>query len=371
MEYFVQDLALEQARAGHEVLVLAHAGQHPPGTVQPAPGLTVRRYRVWARVGRGYAPLAPGLLLRAGFLNCFRPDLIHLHCPNPVGLSLRLPARTPLIMHWHSDVVFPQNRSPVGWQLKLWRFFERALLGRAAGIITTSPRYAETSQTLREHLSKVRVVPLGLPASPAAAASPGSAAAAWLAEKPLGSRLLTIGRLSHYKGLEVLLEALARLPKAYLCLIGQGEERERLEAQRDRLGLGDRVFLAGQVSEPEREQCLALADVFCLPSLDRTEAFGLVLLEAMRAGQACLATSVAGSGMAYALDEGRAGALVPPGRVEPLAEALGRLLSDRDLRRRLAEAGRERFFNHFTMPVVAGQVEEVYHEALSGCHHGS
>lgn len=365
IEYLVQKLALEQAQAGHEILVLAHAGQQPPGTIRPMPGLTVKRYRVWARGGRGYAPLAPGLLLKAGFLRGFKPDLVHLHCPNPVGLILKPPAKIPLILHWHSDVVFPENRSPALWQLKLWRFFEQGLLARAARIVTTSPHYAETSRTLQNYLPKVRVAPLGLPPEPeaAAAGSPG-AAAAWLAARPVGSRLLTIGRLSHYKGLGVLLEALAQMPQAALCLIGQGEERARLEAWRDRLDLGERVFFAGQVDEAEKERCLALADVFCLPSLDRTEAFGLVLLEAMRAGKACLATSVAGSGMSYALDEGRAGILVAPGRAEPLAEAASRLLADHELRLALAKAGRERFFRCFTMSAVAAQVENIYREIL-------
>lgn len=366
MEYFVQALAQEQARAGHEVWVLAHAGQQPPGEVQLTPGLTVRRYRVWGRAGRGgYAPLAPGLLLKARFLGGFKPDLVHLHCPNPVGITLRPPARVPLILHWQSDVVFPENRAPASWQLRLWRFFERGLLDRAARVVTTSPYYADTSQTLRHYLSKVRVAPLGLRPEPEMAAEgPPGAAAAWLAAIPAGSRLLTVGRLSHYKGLEILLEALVHMPKAALCLIGQGEERARLETWRDRLGLGERVFFAGQVDEAEKERCLALTDVFCLPSLDRTESFGLVLLEAMRAGKACLATSVVGSGMSYALDEGRAGMLVTPGGAEPLAEAVSRLLADRELRLGLAEAGRARFLGHFTMSAVAAQVESIYREIL-------
>lgn len=368
MEYFVRDLALEQARNGHEVLVLAHAGQQPPGAVRLRPGLTVRRYRVWAKAGRGgYAPLAPGLLLKAACLGGFKPDLVHLHCPNPVGITLRPPARVPLILHWQSDVVFPENLAPASWQLRAWRFFERALLDQAARVVTTSPHYADTSQTLRNYLPKVRVAPLGLPVADQAAAvgRPGPAAG-WLAGKPVGSRLLTVGRLSHYKGLEVLLASLAKMPKAALCLIGQGEERARLEAQRDQLGLGDRVFFAGQVDEAEKERCLALADIFCLPSLDRTESFGLVLLEAMRAGKVCLATSVSGSGMSYALDGGRAGVLVDPGRVEPLAEAASRLLADRELRSRLAEAGQDRFFRNFTMSAVAAQVEIIYREVLPG-----
>ena len=366
MEYFVRDLAYEQARIGHEVVVLAHAGQTSPGMVTPIERLTVQRHRVWFKAGRGYAPLAPGLLIKAGTLSGeFKSDLIHLHCPNPVGMVLRTPESAPLILHWHSDVIFPENRAPASWQVKLWRFFERHLLKRSTAIITTSPHYAETSQALRNYLDKVRVAPLGLPPEPKAPDKKHSgSASAWLASKPIGSRLLTIGRLSHYKGLSVLLEAMVDLRQAALCIIGEGEERARLEEMRSRLGLNDRIFFAGQVAESERECCLSLADVFCLPSLDRTEAFGLVLLEAMRVGKICLATSVLGSGMSYALDGGRAGVLVEPGRAEPLAEAIARLLGDPGLRSGLAKAGRDRFISNFTIGLVAERIDEIYRESL-------
>lgn len=366
MEYFVRDLAREQARAGHEVLVLAHAGQTGPGVTLDAPNLTVKRFGVWTVIG-GYAPVSPGLLRAiCGVGRDFKPDLVHLHCPNPAGAALWPLPPSPLVLHWHSDVVFPPERAPARWLLAGWRRLEKGLMSRAAGIIATSPHYAETSPELKNYLDKVRVVPLGLPETgPGDGEFSSGSALDWLAAKPEGSRLLTIGRLSHYKGLSVLLKALVNLPRAFLCIIGRGEEKARLEAECGRLGLGPRVFFAGQIDDAEKERCLALADVFCLPSLDRTEAFGLVLLEAMRSGTACLAASVRGSGMSYALDGGRTGVLVEPGRAEALAEAVSGLLADRERRSRLAEAGRRRFLNNFTMPVVAAKTEEIYKEILS------
>jgi len=367
MEFVVRDLAREQARRGHEVLVLAHARQMPPGQTKDESGVKVKRFKVWATVG-GYAPMAPELMRAIRQLGCdFKPDLIHLHCPNPAGVALwPLPCPLPLVLHWHADVVFPADRSPAGWQLTLWRKLERGLLKRAARIITTSPHYAPTSNVLADYLDKVRVVPLGLPSSSAADSAPVAGdATAWFRSRPAGRRLLAIGRLSHYKGYSFLLEALAGLAQVSLCLIGQGEEKELLEAQCARLGLNDRVLIAGQVSEDERESCLKLADLFCLPSLDRSEAFGLVLLEAMRAGKACLATRVPGSGMSHALGGGQAGVLVEPGDVEQLRMAIARLLADDHERKRLAEAGQARFLSYFTLPVIEARVEEIYEEILA------
>jgi glycosyltransferase involved in cell wall biosynthesis len=175
---------------------------------------------------------------------------------------------------------------------------------------------------------------------------------------------LAIGRLSHYKGFAVLLEALAGLPEASLLIIGEGEERAALQAAIGQLGLDGRVFLAGTVSDGERELCLDLADLLCLPSLDRTEAFGLAILEAMRAGKAVLASSVPGSGMAYTVDEGRTGLLATPGDAESVGRNIGRLLADGPLRQAFAQAGRERFLQMFTLTRVAALMEELYAEIL-------
>lgn len=366
MEFFLQYLAERQAEDGHRVLVLAHAAKAPPGAVQVGPNLTVKRFGVWFKVG-GYAPVAPALL-RAVRRACseFRPDLIHLHCPNPAGVALwPLPCPVPLVLHWHSDVIFPPEHSPATPLLSLWRVLERGLLGRAAAVIATSPPYAASSQPLRRFSDKVRVIPSALPRQvPAGFESTSGPAISWFREKPTGSRILAVGRLSHYKGFSVLLNAVARLPHLNLCLIGQGEEEKDLKSLSRDLGLTQRVFFAGQVSNAEREACLAMTDLFCLPSLNRTEAFGLVLLEAMRASRPCLTANVPGSGMSYVVDKGQAGALVEPGNIEQLTGAISRLINNPQLREALATRGHNRFLQNFTIASVAGRIEEVYRDML-------
>src|SRR5690606_39090526 len=121
------------------------------------------------------------------------------------------------------------------------------------------------------------------------------------------------------------LDALARTPAASLVLIGQGEESDRLRAQVARLGLGDRVALVGELSEADLLAAYAAADAFVLPSLDRSEAFGLVLLEAMRARLALVASDIAGSGIGQVIINKINGLLVKPGDEGELATALSRI----------------------------------------------
>lgn len=364
METFLRDLALAQARAGDRVRVLANAGEAPAGREFPAPGVEVVRSRVALQAG-GYAPVAPGLPLRlVQAALAFRPQVLHLHAPNAAALwPLLLHLRTPLVVHWHADVSFPPERRPSAALLAGWSALEGWLLRRADAVVATSPQYLASSPALARFRDKCRVVPLGL----AEPAGPGEAgrdhpAAAFLRAAP-GLKVLAVGRLSHYKGFSVLCEAVARVPGAVACLVGEGEERPALERAVADLGLAGRVLLAGGLDDAALAACYGACDVLCLPSLSRSEAFGMVLLEAMARGKACVASAVDGGGPGYVVQDGETGLLVPPGDPASLATALDRLARDERLRARLGAAGRERFAARFRMERVAAALREVYGEA--------
>jgi glycosyltransferase involved in cell wall biosynthesis len=205
------------------------------------------------------------------------------------------------------------------------------------------------------------VVPLGLvDAGPAAI---GPTPELW----PPGDRLrvLFVGRFAYYKGLAHLLRALSMVDGASLVLVGGGEEEAALRRQAAQLGLAGRVVFAGALPDTALAGAYAAADVVCLPSIERSEAFGLVLLEAMRAGVATIATAVPGSGMAEVVDDGGTGLLVPPGDASALAAALGRLRDDPALRRQLAAAGRARFSARFGIDPVAAGLASIYRDLLA------
>ncbi|UQZ91426.1 hypothetical protein C4J81_19200 (plasmid) [Deltaproteobacteria bacterium Smac51] len=366
MESFVHDLAEGQAAAGHNVLVLAHAETVPADTVEYRPRLTVKRCRVVFRGGRGYAPVAPALLweILRGFRR-FGPDIIHLHCPNVAEAPVAVfPPSAPLVIQWQSDVVFPEEFAPPAWQKAVWRKIERALLSRAALVAVASPDYLQASEPLSHFRDKCRIVPLFRPAE-AEPRKPGPAAR-WLMGRPKGRRVLSVGRLSHYKGYPVLLEAAAMAEDLSVCIIGEGEERERLELMIKRLGLSGRVLLAGAVDDGDREAALSEADLFCLPSIDRSEAFGISLLEAMRAGLPCVATRLSGSGVPFVVSHGQTGLLAAPHDAGSLAAALTAVLDDPSASNEFGVAGRKRFLEKFVPEKVLSDVDSLYNEALAG-----
>ena len=366
MESFVRDLATAQAASGDEVLFLGHA---PAG--QPTSWRDAHNPRLWlarAPWTLSYAPLAPGLpLLFLEALRRFRPEVIHLHAPNPAALwPLLFAQRVPLVAQWHADVVFPPGRTPWPPLLAAWRGLERRLLSRAAVVAVSSPAYAQASPALAPFLAKVRTIPLGLDPARLPVPSAETLARARSLWPENGTRVLAVGRLSHYKGFGVLLEALARTPEASLVLAGEGEERAALERLAGAPELAGRVRLAGAVSDELLSGLYAACDLFCLPSLDRAEAFGMVLLEAMSAAKPCLVTDIPGSGPAWVVRAGETGLVVPPGDAAALAQGLAVLARDSEARERMGLAGKKYFDQKFAILEVARPWQVVYKEIRTG-----
>ena len=154
-----------------------------------------------------------------------------------------------------------------------------------------------------------------------------------------GTRLIFVGRLAAVKGLRVLIEAFAQArqtrPDLHLTLVGDGDDRAMLE--RLAAPLGDAVHFAGYLSQEAVAAALAEADAFVLPSF--AEGLPVVLMEALAAGRPVIATQVAG--VSELVEDGVTGFIVPPGDSETLADRIGRLADDPDLRARMGRAGRE------------------------------
>jgi glycosyltransferase involved in cell wall biosynthesis len=367
IERCLADLCAELNRNGVAVSAVAHA---EPG--QPSRTIHAEGFDVELAACRGqllYAPLSPGFpRLLARTIAAFRPDLLHLHVPNTSALfALLLPAarRLPWVVHWHADIPPQSQRRMLRAAYAVYRPWERALLRRAAAIIATSAPYLESSQALAPWRGKTRVIPLGIGAAPAAPerGEHGRAAAPKL-------RVLSVGRLSYFKGIDVLLRALVDVPEASLEVVGDGECRAELERLAAALGIAARVRFAGRIDiDPAGAAALAAAyrdaDVVCLPSTERAESFGLVLLEAMRARRAVVASKIPGSGVGFVVRDGETGLLVPPGDVGALAAALRRLAGDDALRDRLARAGEQRWHSEFTLERSARCVLDLYRTVLS------
>lgn len=358
IERFLAELLSAQRRLGLWSAALVHA---EPGCrdrrCRKQTGAAAVRVPVLATLA--HTPISPTWPCRLdALIRRWRPDVLHLHLPNPSAFwALALPSaqRVPWLVHWHSDV----PADALDWRLRLfyrlYKPLETAVLRRARTIIATTEAYAESSAPLSAWRDKTAVVPLGLPDRPRA----NPAEEHW----PPGAtlRLLFVGRFSYYKGLDVLVDAMHRLPAdCVLLLVGDGDRHEAIVRRVQSEGLADRVRFAGRLDDDELNRVYAAAHVLCLPSIERSEAFGVVLLEAMRAGRPAIATRVAGSGMAEVLGDEQAGLVVPPGSADALATAITRLHQDPVLRARLGMTGRARLLDRFRIEYVAEQINELY-----------
>lgn len=365
IENFMLDLMRGLDAAGIVQAAVVH--EHDPGSgpeeaaeVGPLP-FEVRRVAMPMQVA--YAPVSPGFGRALDeLLQRFRPDLLHLHMPNTSAfwaLASRRARALPWVVHWHSDAAGPG----LGKRLKLlypfYRPLEQALLRRAEAVVATTPPYLESSPALRRWRGKCRVLPLGLDPG-RATFSESEAPGDWRCPGKL--RVLSVGRLSRYKGMEVLAEAAARVEGLELVIAGAGERRQRIEALAARAP--GRIRLAGAVSDAERNRLIVSCDVFCLPSINRAEAFGLALVEAMAAGKPVIATRVPGAGMAWVVEPGRNGWLVEPADADDLSRLLADLCGRREVLERAGGEARSSFDARFRIDEVARGMERIYAEAV-------
>ncbi len=346
IENHIAMLARAQAAAGHQVSVLVTSPRGPGGESTEA-GVRVIRVRRWATLAS--TPISPALVRRLGQLEA---DVYHLHSPYPVAeLAWLIWRRHPMVLTYHSDVV---RQRLLG---ALWRPFLRMLLRRADRILPTNPPYVESSIELRRVRDRITIVPLGIDPARFEGVDRRSARARF----GPGPKLVFVGRLRYYKGLGVLIEALTRLPEARLLVVGTGPMGETWRARAAELGLEDRIEWLGDVPDDELPQVYAAGDIFVLPAVARSEAFGIVLMEAMASGLPCVSTEL-GTGTSWVNQDGRTGRVVPPEDPAALAGALRELLADPEGRRAMGAAARQRVGQELSAERLVQRVMDIYAE---------
>jgi rhamnosyl/mannosyltransferase len=361
METYLHELLTALHAQGIRCTALVHRSpQHTPPEPTDAPpqGPKVVRAKVWANLL--FTPISPGFGWQLNrLLRKEQPAVLHLHLPNVSAFwALFLPRarRIPWVVHWHADVPVAALHRGVRWFYRLYRPFERWVLRRAAVIIASSPPYLHSSPALAPVQKRCQVVPLGIQPPQTSQAAPDTPPPA----TPL--RVVAIGRLTYYKGFDVLLQALTQCPNATLNIIGDGEQRQELQTLIDQWQLQDRVTLLGNLSDRALDHHLRASHCLCLPSIERTEAFGVVLLEAMARGKACVVTDVPGTGMPWVVQHQRTGLVVPPNNPDALARALNQLAANPTQRHAMGQAGLTRFNTTFTIKAAATATANIYHQ---------
>src|SRR6185312_16259323 len=180
-----------------------------------------------------------------------------------------------------------------------------------------------------------------------------------LIRRRFGQRLLiAVGRMVYYKGFEYLVKAMPDV-RGHLLLVGDGPLTTSLMDLATSLGVAERVTFLGNLPNEAVIPYYHAADIFVLPSIARSEAFGIVQIEAMAAGKAVVNTDL-DSGVPYVSQHGITGMTVKPKNSAALAEAINLLLDDPDLRSRYGAAGRARTYAEFILEKMTSRTREAY-----------
>lgn len=285
-------------------------------------------------------------------------DLIHYHFPWPFAdlLHLLVRPKVPAVMTYHSDIVRQR------WLGRAYAPLMSRMLGSMAAVVATSPAYAKTSEVLSEAglRGRVRVIPLGINEN----SYPEHGNDAVLERLGLDERepfFLFVGVLRYYKGLHTLLEAAASV-QARVVIAGSGPEGAALRAQARKLGLTNVVF-AGQVTDEEKVALLKRCRAFVLPSHLRSEAFGMVLVEAAMFGKPMISCEI-GTGTSYVNADAETGFVVPPENPAELAGAMNRLLENPELSGSYGQAARLRYDRLFSGRALGSAYAALYRDVL-------
>ncbi|MDP9092039.1 MAG: glycosyltransferase family 4 protein [Actinomycetota bacterium] len=348
----VRDLAEQLIGLGHAVSVLAPGDEDMPGlppyVVAAGKAVPVRYNGSVARVQFGVVSAARvRRWLRDGAF-----DVVHVHEPAPPSLSLLacMIHDGPLVATFHAATI--RSRFLSMFDSVLQPFLEK-LSGRIA--VSAAAR-----KVIVEHLgADAVVIPNGVAIAHYSSARPFDG------YPRSGATIGFIGRYDEpRKGMDVLVGALEQMiderPELQLLVAGRGDTEEFVAGLPR--GVADHIVMLGQVSEDDKARLLRSVDVYCAPNTGQ-ESFGVILLEAMAARAAVVASNL--EAFRRVLNAGKAGELFAVGDPVALAEALGRVLDDPARRSQLVAAGAAAV-SPFDWSLIVGQVVRVYELAIAG-----
>lgn len=281
-------------------------------------------------------------------------DLIHYHFPWPFAdlLHMAIKPRIPAVMTYHADIVrqmyLARLYSPLMWRT----------LRSMSAIIATSPDYIATSPILQDPRisARVHMIPLGMADLRAMQPPP--------APLPVPEGVpffLFIGALRYYKGLQNLVAA-ARHVNAPVLIAGEGAQGEKLKQMAQAAGAKNIMFL-GPISDACKRNLLARCLAFVMPSNQRSEAFGLAMVEAAMFGKPLISCEI-GTGTSYVNLKDKTGLVVPPDDPEALANVMNRLLHEPELVARLGSGARSHYETNLVDVAMGKAYAQLYQEIL-------
>ena len=283
-------------------------------------------------------------------------DVVHYHFPWPFMDMAHFVSRVrkPSVVTYHSDIVRQKSL------LRLYQPLKHRFLRSVDAIVASSPNYLQSSPVLARYRDKTHVIPFGLDQN--SYPQPDPARLAYWRERVGPKFFLFVGVLRYYKGLHVLLDAMAGTDYP-VVIVGAGPEEAALKAQAARLGL-KHVLFVGAVDEADKVALLTLAYALSFPSHLRSEAFGVSLLEGAMFGKPMISCEI-GTGTTYINIEGETGLVVPPGDAGALRAAMRTLWDKPELARTMGARALRRFEQVFTSTQMASAYTALYQEVLA------
>ncbi len=306
-------------------------------------------------------PISPSYVTA---LKKMRGEILHIHEPFPLAdLSLVVfpwlrKNFSKIVVSWHSDIVRQK------WALSLYRPVLHRFLQEVDSILVSNPNLLEYSEFLPRYKDKCKIVPHGINLD-------------WVGnrmhriqniekiQKQYGNPLvLFVGRLVYYKGLQYLIDAMDILHNASLIIIGSGPLEMQMKRQIIRLGLEKRITILPPLTEEELHSFYDACDVFVLPSVEKSEAYGLVQIEAMACGKPVISTELH-TGTSYINQHEKTGFVVPPRDSRSIASAIQTLTENESLKISMGEKAKVRAFQEFTNEKMVKRTYDIYKELLS------
>ncbi len=370
IETHVRELATAQVQSGMKVEVVCINHQRPDGSdawssrtawtptiSDELDGIRIKRFGKYGTLARFDFCRGISRYIREIDKHV---DLYHLHVPNPVMCVALACCKTtrPIVVTYHSDIVKQR------FIRKPFSIIENKVLKNVSSILASSERYAESSSVLRKNSDRVTVVPFGLDLERFTNPSNEALQHAQRFKELAGNSplWLCVGRLVYYKGFRTAIEALPHVP-GKLMIVGQGVLQESLHELASKLGVADRIIWKDNLSDEELVGAYHAARAFWFPSILRSEAFGLVQVEAMASGCPVINCDIPGSGVPWVSLDGVSGVTVPVDDSKAFAAAANRLL-DGDVRQRLSDGARNRAQTTFESSRMVKHIHCRYVELL-------
>jgi glycosyltransferase involved in cell wall biosynthesis len=292
-------------------------------------------------------------------LRRLRPDIVHLHFPNPMGDLTQLlgASRVPFVVTYHADIVRQKMFVP------LYRPVIRYLFNKTSKILFSAEENINFQFIDPGLRNKCTVIPFGIEIEDFRLRDQEETEAHMLRGALKGPAVLFVGAARYYKGLEVLFRSMVNV-KGNLLIAGRGTQDLSLKRMAEDLGVLEKTKFFGEVSESQLRILLHATDIFVLPSIDRCETFGIGQLEAMACSKPVISTDLP-TGVRSVNRHGITGLVVPPGEPEALASAINRLLANPNLCAEFGTAACKRVKNKFSADVMVSKTLEVYHEVLA------